>query len=101
MKDKQLMPDVLKKKEIRELLNSWCLSIHRLMKYQKFIRNKEGKIHELIQQLKRQNSGLIKKEARQTEEVIEGQKQTMRLKIHYLVIKQINMLQATSEMQSE
>lgn len=76
-------------------------SVDRLMAYQRFQRQKEGKIQELIRQLKRQNSGVIKNEARKTEKVIEEQTPIMKQKIQSLVIKQINQLQSSAENQQE
>lgn len=51
--------------------------------------------------LKRQDSGFIRKEARETEDIMEGQKSTMSQKIKYMVLKQITQLKGTVEMQSE
>lgn len=48
--------------------------------------------------LKRQDSGFIRKEARETEDIMEGQKSTMSQKIKYMVLKQITQLKGTVEM---
>lgn len=75
--------------------------IQRLITFQTFNRQKEGKIQELLRQLRRQNSGVIKNEARKTEKVIEEQTPIMKQKIQSLVIKQINQLQQSAESQQE
>lgn len=75
--------------------------VERLLAFQRFQRQKEGKIQELIRQLRRQNSGVIKNEARKTEKVIEEQTPIMKQKIQSLVIKQINQLQQSAESQQE
>lgn len=87
----------------KECIKPTCFqcAVERLMSYQRFQRQKEGKIQELIRQLKRQNSGVIKNEARKTEKVIEEQTPIMKQKIQSLVIKQINQLQSSAENQQE
>ena len=51
--------------------------------------------------MRRQNSGVIKNEARKTEKVIEEQTPIMKQKIQSLVIKQINQLQQSAESQQD
>lgn len=70
------------KKKAGEILQlKFTNVVERLKAYQRYQRQKEGKIQELIRQLKRQNSGLIRNEARKTEDVIKQQTPIMKEKI--------------------
>jgi hypothetical protein len=79
--------DYIKSKMSKIRFQMFVGGVDRLLQYLSFQRQKEGKIQELIRQLRRQNSGVIKNEARKTEKVIEEQTPIMKQKIQSLVIK--------------
>ena len=68
----------VRNKQSNDMFMCFNEGINRLMNFQRFQRQKEGKIQELIRQLRRQNSGVIKNEARKTEKVIEEQTPIMK-----------------------